>query len=99
MKIVIWLNVEYADFLDSSGFLPDANGCPKNTRLHYRGENEEYMTCSCEEHCSWDLCRLEEAPEACLQGTARQWVWNPIKNAWATQIKHCNKIFSVILWT
>ena len=43
-------------------------------------------TCGCEEHCSWDVCRLEEPPNDCLYGTKSIWKWDHLKNAWVAQL-------------
>ena len=62
------------------------HGCPKNSE-----HRDELNTCSCEDHCSWDLCRLETPPKSCLSGTNSNWRWNRIKSAWSAQISLGNK--------
>ena len=59
--------------------------CPKNTQYkHGLG------TCSCEDHCGWDLCRLTVAPIECLVGTNSVWKWDNVRNAWVAQITQGN---------
>ena len=50
-------------------------------------------TCSCEEHCAWDLCRLAIPPDECLRGTGSQWQWDTFKNAWIAQITQGNELY------
>ena len=52
----------------------------------YYGYRENASVCSCEPHCSWDLCRLVGHPISCLQGTRSKWQWSRKKNAWVAQI-------------
>ena len=47
---------------------------------------EKYGVCSCEPHCSWDLCRLEERPVGCLQGAEIEWQWDNSLHAWVAQM-------------
>ena len=42
--------------------------------------------CTCNDHCSWDLCRVSEPPDDCLQGTNSEWQWDNLKNAYVAQI-------------
>ena len=57
------------------------NNCPS-----YSSYRSKLGVCSCEPHCSWDLCRLEEGPLDCLNGTKSKWRWNNEKNAWVAQM-------------
>ena len=54
----------------------------------------DLSTCSCEEHCAWDLCRLVNPPNKCLRGTRSQWQWDSFKNAWVAQVIEGNKFYS-----
>ena len=67
---------------------PNTNGCPKNTfykrAIHFK-TGSKVDTCSCEEHCAWDLCRLTVPPKECIMGTNSQWQWDKFKNAWVSQ--------------
>ena len=45
-----------------------------------------FGVCTCNEHCSWDLCRLAEPPKTCLVGTNSEWHWDSLKNGYAAQI-------------
>ena len=67
----------------NEGLIPRSsnNECPKNT--HYK---EGFGTCSCEEHCGWDVCRLVKAPEECILDTFSEWQWDAMKNGWIAQV-------------
>ena len=47
---------------------------------------KKFEACTCNEHCSWDICRLLEPPDSCLLGTKSEWTWDNIKNAYVAQI-------------
>ena len=49
--------------------------------------NEGFGTCSCEDHCGWDLCRLTIPPMECIKGTHSEWQWDDTKRAWIAQVK------------
>ena len=51
------------------------------------GHREKFGVCSCEPHCSWDLCRLDERPIDCLYGTGSEWRWDDAQNAWVAQVE------------
>ena len=55
--------------------------CPKGS--HYK---EELDTCSCEEHCNWDSCRLTDPPKDCLLEIGSKWHWDYIEEAWVAQV-------------
>ena len=61
-----------------------SKGCP-------RGTIDGVFTCFCEDHCSWDMCRLNEPPELCLENTfsscdsCSSWEWDSIRNYWTAQ--------------
>ena len=46
---------------------------------------ERFRTCSCDTHCSWDLCRTFIPPTNCLLGTDSVWKLDNVKNAWVAQ--------------
>lgn len=48
--------------------------------------NNEFGTCSCEEHCNWDSCRLTDPPTDCLNGLNSEWKWDYIERAWVAQV-------------
>ena len=84
---------------------PNSKICPKNTQYKGKETGPSAGTCSCEEHCAWDLCRLTIPPGECLQGNKSQWEWDSVKNAWVAQeiqgnnlyIKHTTEIKKVAL--
>ena len=45
-----------------------------------------FGVCTCNEHCSWDLCRVSDPPNDCLWGTGSEWQWDDLKNAYVAQI-------------
>ena len=53
-----------------------SSGCPKGTL-------EGLTTCFCEDHCSWERCRLETPPYDCLPRTNTAWIWDSKKKFWA----------------
>ena len=55
--------------------------CPSNSRY-----KDGLGTCSCEDHCGWDVCRLVKAPDDCLLGTLSEWHWDTMKNGWVAQV-------------
>ena len=57
------------------------NGCPKNTQY-----KNGLGSCSCEDHCGWDICRLVVAPRGCIEGTYSEWQWDHMKHAWVAQV-------------
>ena len=58
---------------------------PINCPLNF-GYREKIGACSCEPHCSWDLCRLEERPVGCLHGAEIEWQWDNLLHAWVAQM-------------
>ena len=46
---------------------------------------ERFRTCSCDNHCSWDLCRSFTPPTDCLLGPDSVWKLDNVKNAWVAQ--------------
>ena len=49
-----------------------------------------FGTCSCDTHCSWDLCRSSNPPPECLLGTDSVWKLDNAKDAWVAQILEGN---------
>ena len=56
------------------------SGCPLGT---FKGID----TCFCEDHCSWEICRLINPPYGCLSriGVEVYWLWDNNEDAWAAQ--------------
>ena len=55
--------------------------CPKNSIY-----KEGLGSCSCEDHCGWDVCRLVKAPDECIQQIFSEWQWDTIKHGWVAQV-------------
>ena len=34
------------------------------------------FTCFCEDHCSLEICRLDQPPERCLPNKDTAWIWD-----------------------
>ena len=66
-----------ADSIKSSDRLlkRPSSGCPNGTL-------EGLTTCFCEDHCSWEQCRLETPPNNCLPRTNTAWIWDLEKKFW-----------------
>ena len=79
---------------------PQSKKCPKSTQYKEGEKRDEKAgeklddTCSCGEHCAWDLCRLATPPDKCLQGTNSNWQWDKFKNAWVAQVIQGNHFYS-----
>ena len=58
--------------------------------LPNKAYRDRFRTCSCDSHCSWDVCRLSTPPFDCLMGTESTWRYDNAKNAWVAQILKCN---------
>ena len=60
------------------------DGCPEGT---YEGKS----TCFCEDHCSWNLCRLDQPNQNCLRKLSKTlqnnvtWKWNLNEKYWVAQ--------------
>ena len=61
--------------------------------MHYK---EGLGSCSCEDHCGWDLCRLSVAPPECIIGTFSEWQWDYVKKAWVAQVIQGNIVLITI---
>ena len=58
---------------------PTEYGCPPGTF-------ESLSTCYCEDHCSWETCRLLNPPQNCLTSSPEAvWAWNTKENIWVAQ--------------
>ena len=73
--------------------------CPRNTKYKaFLGLG----SCSCEDHCGWDGCRLVKAPGECIKGTNSEWRWDTEKAAWVAQITQGNissiPITILVIW-
>ena len=57
-----------------------SSGCPDGT---FDGAS----TCYCEDHCSWESCRLVFPPKSCWSSSQGEkiWAWNQVNNAWTAQ--------------
>ena len=57
-----------------------ASGCPSGTF-------NSLITCYCEDHCSWEVCRLLYPPHDCLSGIDGEasWSWDSVMDAWVAQ--------------
>ena len=57
-----------------------ASGCPSGTFNSMR-------TCFCEDHCSWEICRLITPPHNCLSRIDGEaiWSWDALNDAWVAQ--------------
>ena len=66
-----------------TSLIPRSSGSNCLTNRSYRAK---LGVCSCEPHCSWDLCRLVETPIDCLNGTSGKWKWDDRQNSWVAQI-------------
>ena len=59
------------------------NGCPDGTF-------DGMTTCFCENHCSWEVCRLVTPTTNCLISANAFWNWNTAKDAWVAKgISYC----------
>ena len=77
-------------------------GCVKESikRTKYtkssKVQRPDFSTCSCEDHCRWDMCRLKYPPEKCLFGTSSKWTWDLRENAWIAQ-RSSGNIFEIAM--
>ena len=57
-----------------------ASGCPSGTF-------DSMNTCFCEDHCSWEACRLINPPHNCLTRIDGEaiWFWDAVNDAWVAQ--------------
>ena len=57
-----------------------ASGCPFGTF-------DSLNTCFCEDHCSWETCRLISPPSSCLSTLDGEaiWAWDNVNDVWVAQ--------------
>ena len=53
-------------------------GCPIGTF-------DGISTCFCEDHCSWEICKLDKAPSSCLPDKNFHWSWDSESLYWRTK--------------
>ena len=75
MKTTSLWNIVASSINRSNRLLKRPSGCPNGTL-------EGLTTCFCEDHCSWERCRLETPPYDCLPRTNTAWVWDSKKKYW-----------------
>ena len=63
----------------------------KHDCLPNKVHRERFGTCSCDAHCSWDLCRSSIPPSECLLDTDLTWELDSVKNAWVAQLLRGNR--------
>ena len=93
----VYTNMSKNTFLDKSAndyslnvsLIPRAlrQDCPA-----YSQYRERFGVCTCNEHCSWDVCRTLVPPNDCLVGTGSVWFWDHLKYAWVAQLHTGNKV-------
>ena len=68
----------------------NANECPMNTQYKNGFWKANYRdgdgSCSCEDHCGWDVCRLVLPPTECVDGAFSEWKWDYVMSAWVAQV-------------
>ena len=69
-------------------------GCPPNTYgcIGYNCSTQQKQNCFCEEHCSWQICRLDKVPDECLAEVDGSWIWDATNSYWVAQITGEKKI-------
>ena len=79
----LFSEVHITDYALDEGIIPSFphHRCP--FKQHYR---DRFGACTCDSHCSWDLCRTSVPPPDCLLGTHSTWKWDKVKNAWVALI-------------
>ena len=62
-------------------------GCPSRTYGCMDGDctAQQKQNCFCEEHCSWQICRLDRGPDQCLEEVKSSWTWDSNKLYWVAQ--------------
>ena len=70
------------------GYIPKRPkyGCPKNDYGCTGNDCSHPEKCFCEEHCSWDKCRLFKYPTNCLKNVRSGWIWDSVQNFWVAQV-------------
>ena len=90
-----YTNISKSSFLDKSANDHSLNASliPRSLRQECPDDSqyrERFGVCTCNEHCSWDLCRSLVPPKNCLAGTGSVWLWDHLKYAWVAQIDKGN---------
>ena len=49
-------------------------------------DSSTFVTCHCEDHCTWYKCRLRKPPSDCLDGANSSWKWNEKGKYWVAQM-------------
>ena len=62
-----------------------STGCPSGTI-------DGMTTCFCEDHCSWNVCRMSDPPIFCP--SVESWKWNPLGRYWVAQGKYISLLTS-----
>ena len=55
--------------------------CPKGTL-------DGKSSCFCEDHCSWNVCRLSKPSKYCGTSLRNPWSWDTSRNHWVAQGKY-----------
>ena len=63
------------------------NGCPSNTVGCSGSDCNHPDSCFCEQHCSWEMCKLHEYPNDCLVDVKSVWKWDSKKHSWVAQVQ------------
>ena len=61
-------------------------GCSANTYGCSGNDCNRPQSCFCEEHCSWETCRLVDSPGRCLKHVESTWIWDAKKHFWVAQL-------------
>ena len=79
--------------LQTSLILTSSTGNCLSDQIH----RKRFWTCSCDAHCSWDLCRSSTLPSDCLPDGNTKWIFDSVKNGWvAHKIRGSKKIVLII---
>ena len=73
----------------ANGYSTNVDLIPRATKGRCTGDTyykDELGTCSCEEHCNWDSCRLTNPPKECLREIDSEWRWDYSKQYWVAQV-------------
>ena len=74
------------------GFISSDYSCPEGTKSFSMGyfggmnANKVFVTCHCEDHCSWYKCRLDQPPLDCLEEESSSWKWDEQRHYWVAQM-------------
>ena len=60
--------------------------CFSNTYGNSGNDYSSPQNCYCEEHCTWEACRLLDGPEDCLRDVGSFWSWDTKKRFWIAQM-------------